>query len=268
MSRQSNKEVGVALAFHGITGITDLKCGELFGLIKDWATSIGRAPTVGEVGRNISESKLKPFESVLAGIKRSGFRNVRSFSIIHEDNTIEVPHWGRVFNCTFGNDFVMVSEKSKCKLTESSLLPIALNIIDLIRPQYGIAYYREWMLSPYYYALGMPQGLGRDIGPDSPEVQSEIENISRWGDVLFESKVYSDGLIRDVYPWNFLSTPALNRTIDGIPLMKWIESDKSRGVLKPLSQGVILWEVAQANISNVRKVLWNADIIYKWRKNL
>ena len=257
------------MAFHGVARVVGAKCGELFELIHNWAISIGRVPTVGQLERTSPQPKLKPFDSVLSGIKRIGFRATQGFSMIHEDDTIDLPTWGRVFNCTLDRDgLVLVAEKSKCTLTVSSLFPLASKIVSILRPQYGIGYYRDWKLSPYFYAIGMPQGLGCDIGPDPPEVEEEIENISRWGDALYEKAVYTEGILRDVYPWNFLTASALKKKVDDVPLKKWIESSASRGSLKPLSQGVVLWQVKQANIPRIRKVLWDAGIIFNWRNYL
>jgi hypothetical protein len=79
-------------------------------------------------------------------------------------------------------------------------------------------------------------------------------------------QVFREGLLRDVYPWNFLTLPQLTRQVRGIALEQWIQRDARRGKLGLLCDGVSLWEVAEANIPEIRQELRQAHVIFDWRK--
>ncbi len=256
---------GVALAFYGGGRVQGTRFGKLFNFVRDFAHSIGRPPTVGYVAYSAKSGKLERFASVLAGTQRRGFRGARGFEMVHVDPDTSIPTYGHVFCCTYSNELVLVAERSHCTLTSGSLLPVARELVDLLHPVYGIGYYRPWKWSPYWYALGLPGGLCEESGDDKPELEEEIMAIARWGDVGCHEKVYKDGIIRDVFPWNFLTSPAMRRRVGSMTLHSWIESDVTRGTLIPISDGMTLWAVPGSSIPHVRQVLWEAGIIFNWR---
>ncbi|MEI9983509.1 MAG: hypothetical protein WDN69_10055 [Aliidongia sp.] len=75
-------------------------------------------------------------------------------------------------------------------------------------------------------------------------------------------------MLRDVYPWNFLTKPQLSQSIEGLPLEQWIKRMPDRGTLSPIGNGMVLWSVEDADILNVRRTLWQAGSIYNWSKHV
>jgi hypothetical protein len=103
--------------------------------------------------------------------------------------------------------------------------------------------------------------------PDrSEEEREEGLRVARWCDIGMDREVYRDGLIRDVYPWSFLTKPQLSRLVGKITLQKWIEQDAARGKLTAMPNGVLLWEVEESRIAGIRKELDEAGVIFDWRK--
>jgi len=74
--------------------------------------------------------------------------------------------------------------------------------------------------------------------------------------------VYLQGLLRDVYPQNYLTEPQLMRQVQGKSLEHWISSDSSRGTLTKLDQRMQLWRVPDAQVQSVRGELKLAGLIF------
>lgn len=83
-----------------------------------------------------------------------------------------------------------------------------------------------------------------------------------------DRQVYREGVLRDVYPWNFLTASHLTAQVNNMVLQDWIQQDEQRGQLKPLNDDVWLWEVNEENILAVRYTLWDAGIIFNWKNYL
>ena len=146
---------------------------------------------------------------------------------------------------------------SVATLSATSLLPIASEVARLLKPIYGIGYTRSHRLDAGFYAIG----LNLDPGDLTPEERKEQEWIGTWGETLFEDQVYRKGILRDVYPWNFLTRPHLKKKVDGVPLEQWIRQSSRRGKLGEFSKGMSLWEVGEKQIPAVRKTLRQAGLI-------
>jgi hypothetical protein len=141
------------------------------------------------------------------------------------------------------------------------MLSIARPVAQALKPVYGIGYTREHRLGPELYAIGIVQGLGLS-GPEDEEALI----ISKWSYIGMVNQVYRDGLLRDVYPWNFLTQPQLSRPVGAVSLQEWIQSDPRHGTLSVLCDRVCLWEVSEADIPDIRQKLRQADVIFDWRK--
>ena len=91
--------------------------------------------------------------------------------------------------------------------------------------------------------------------------------ISRWGAGM-AYEVYNRGQLRDVYPWNFLTSLQLNATIGGIRLREWIGELKLRGTLTELTREVTLWEVGAEQIPLIRVALDELGVIFDYEREL
>jgi hypothetical protein len=153
---------------------------------------------------------------------------------------------------------------SVSRLPSETMETIAQGAIQCLKPVYGIGYNREYKIGPTFYV----RGAGYIGAPDvkmpisGPELEEEVRH-GHWGRLGIQKHVYREGVIRDVYPWNFLTTPHLEARVGNCSLHDWIQQDAQRGHLKLLNQGVWLWEVAESNIPIIRPDLWDPDIIFK-----
>lgn len=117
-------------------------------------------------------------------------------------------------------------------------------------PVYGIAYYREFEKSPDGYAVGLIAGLGY-----SPKEDAERQSIGDWNREQLGERRHLKGMLRDVYPWNFLSNVHLASRCGALSLREWITSGRNRGTLESLGSERYCWSVPAADHSFVRAEL-------------
>ena len=91
-----------------------------------------------------------------------------------------------------------------------------------------------------------------------PADTPEGDRMAAWGMTGRDERVYDKGLLRDVYPWSFLTASQFAAPIDGVPLWKWIEQDARRGTISEFMPGTMLWEVPDDRIADVRFALAHA----------
>lgn len=147
------------------------------------------------------------------------------------------------------------------------MLALAQTIADLLKPDYGIGYRREYRFGPGFYAWGIPQ-VPDSVPLFDPEREKEDELISKWGQIGLDEKVYLRGLLRDVYPWNFVTQPQLTAKVGRLTLQQWIQKTPERGQLSPLTDEMMLWSVEAQHIPTLRQQLWEAGVIFDYTKFL
>ena len=156
---------------------------------------------------------------------------------------------------TFGTTFVLCFDNQITHFDNHLIDNLTKYFSIFSRSQYGYAYQHKFSQGPDFYAVGSLGG--RDRLPDE-----EREKINRWNNVYcMPDGIYTLGDLRDIYPYNFLSTPHLERDIFGQPLRQWIESHSSRGKLTPLTDTLWSWHLTPDQISPVRNALAPTGII-------
>lgn len=256
----------LVLAFYGVQ--PSAKASEGFFLITtQWFTELGYPPdTLGVSGKGHS-GKMGNYRRGKSKLDRGGFAGVTSFSLVSSKPNALIP----------ANEFYASADYSHAAddggyavvavpdslVDKEAWLRVVEGIIRSVRPAYGIGFKRELALGPVWYALGVC--YGGDPVPTG-EAYEEGRNISRWCDTGMAEQVYRQGLLRDVYPWNFLTQPQLDRSIARTSLEQWIRQDRGRGSLSPLVEGVVLWEVQETRIPELRRSLHEAGAIFDWRK--
>jgi hypothetical protein len=258
------------VAFYGIdTGAKAV--ATFYRTAVEWFKSFGCPPDKAGIRGPGHGGKLGSFSRADAKLRKAGFDGLKSIEVI-----CSTPH------AITGNDYLLTADwsveysyalvaarSSLATLSGGSMLPLARTLAPDLKPEYGIGYARPHRLGPAMYAVGICQGFGPGgFGVDLNEAErEEADSISRWGDGL-AGRVWRQGVLRDVYPWNFLTGPHLAKQVGGVPLEQWIRQDARRGSLSLLCDGVSLWEVAGANIPEVRRVLRQAGIVFDWKMHL
>jgi hypothetical protein len=157
--------------------------------------------------------------------------------------------------------------KNRCIVNfHSSILPIgsaayfeiALNLIKLLQPSYGVGFKRTHGWGPSYYAMG----LGCEGAP-----QEENDRARSWG-IFLRSNLFLHGFIGGVYPWNFLTTSQLRIQVGKGPLEQWIQAKPHRGQLHVVAQNVVLWTVPDDEVANLWKTLSQARVIFDYERDV
>lgn len=201
-------------------------------------------------------------------LQKFGFSTVTSFYLYSikegkdpiNDYIVEV-----IYRKERGRHFVSIAVQSEVASLKTQLMvAVAKSAIQSLKPAYGIGFKRNRKDGPSFYVVGISRGGGSRT---EEEYEKELHD-ARWGDIGMVKQVYINGIIRDVYPWNFLTTSHLKARVNDSSLQHWIQQDPSRGSLSSIGNSVWLWEVLEPNIPIVRSTLWNTGIIFNWRNYL
>jgi len=250
-----------ALAFYGIRP-SPKAAEDFYHAMVEWFDRLGHPPDKGGVTAPGFGTQLGSFQRLNAKLAKKGFRKVTGVTLVA--TTPGAEYWESdcyASACYMGDDdeltAYIVARSSVATLSATSLLPVAREVAQLLKPVYGIGYTRSHRLDAGFYAIG----LNFDPGDLTAEELEEQEWIGTWGETLFEDQVYRKGILRDVYPWNFLTRSHLKKKVEGVPLEQWIRQNTRRGRLSEFGRGMHLWEVAEKHISAVRQTLLRAGLI-------
>lgn len=137
-----------------------------------------------------------------------------------------------------------------------------LDLAEVSKARYGIGFTMARIWGPMLYVGGGHLSTRR---PD-PRHDLVRLNISFWSSGR-RAQVWERGLIRDVYPLNWLNEKQLARPVDGLALADWIETRAENGKLTRCGD-MGLWEVEASEIPRLRSVLVEADIIFNWPRHI
>jgi hypothetical protein len=250
------------VAFYGIDK-SPARLLRAYNAVVAWFDQINvQIDRAGVNGKGFS-GKQALFTRLKRRIDKDAFRtiDVISLTALREGALTPVFDWNATVDISARSNLVTVAANAKLMgLPDLVLGPTTKGILEALSPEYGIGYSRPLNSGPAFYAIGLLQG---------PTIENDDERlrIARWGTGTsgMRMEVYRDGLLRDVYPWNFLSKPQLQRRIDGVPLEKWISAGKNRGELRTCSTGLKLWNVDMKHQPAIFKTLWDAGAIFNWR---
>lgn len=136
---------------------------------------------------------------------------------------------------------------------------LLIRFCQFCSPRYGIGYLREKKYGPHYYAEGMSHGL--KLAYLNEEHGKQREQINKWLNVYRGNEGYKTGDLRDIYPFNVLSQPHLDRIINGSRFEDWVKATPERGQLKQISDTLWTWWVESDKIPAVREALAPSGMI-------
>lgn len=258
-----------ALAFYGVAAEPDA-AARFYQLVLRRFGGWGYPPDHLSVGRSGRPGKLAAFAPGDAKLRKLGFGDVDSFEVVAALPDARTLSHG--YYVTAGLNRApkrlvasIVARTAIARLGPGSLLDTAREAVEILGPVYGIGLRQAHARGPEFYVLGVNYGSQDAF---SGAAYEEEVNVSRWSNVGMSERIYDRGLLRDVYPWNFLTAPALERDIGGRPLRAWITADAARGTLEPFAGDSWLWSVPDDAIPRVRGELLAADAIFEWRRFL
>jgi hypothetical protein len=124
---------------------------------------------------------------------------------------------------------------------------------------YGFGYVLDAAYGPRFHAAGIIYARQADWGKVPPLPQDEEKRCSRW--FYQREDILAAGLLRDVYPLNYLTEIHSSKSLDGTPLFDWIARDPARGTLTQVRPGVWLWRVPEDRCKEVGERLQAAGLL-------
>ncbi|MBE9102121.1 hypothetical protein [Vacuolonema iberomarrocanum] len=249
------------LAFYGVSSTEKSRLG-FYETLVDWFDYLGYPPDKLSIHGAGHSGKPVSFSRSNSRLKKNGFQQVSAFTIFSTIPEGRIPINDYYLMACYGsNSYAFIATCSSIANLGSGLMfPLVQNLINILEFEYGIGYTREHHLGPAMYAIGIGQGL--DVSGDARE---EAMNITRWGMTGMDYSVYREGLIRDVYHWNFLTKDQLQKSVNNKTLAEWIQQEATRGSLKSLSEDITIWKVDEIHIPVVRSSLQATGNIFDWR---
>lgn len=249
------------LAFYGIHG-SSRAAAPCYEAVLAWLQT-NRCPPdrLGVHGKGFS-GKLIGFPSAHSRLKKRGFDDIESVEIQSQppEGDPKAIDGRMSVDMSFRNEYIILAMDSSVGSFDA-MWQVARTVVAHFSPDYGIGFSRERRLGPAFYALGMNYTCGGDKLVFSGPLYEEKVRISSWTDGM-ELHVYRDGLLRDVYPHNFLTSPQLSRRVAGVPLQTWIEQEPSRGRLAAFEGDMSIWSVEQSAIPRIREVLLKEGMLF------
>lgn len=182
--------------------------------------------------------------------------------IIYEDNIAHVelayapPPETDVINfgwlsASFGDrgQFILDIKRSILALDDQRILQTISFVADLMSPAYGYGYLLDNEYGPGFHAVGIGfRRGGKDrLLPGLPD--SERERNARWSNR--RATALPAGILRDVFPLNYLTEIHADKLIGGKLLFDWITASPSHGTLKTLRGGAWLWTVPEESCLSI-----------------
>ena len=256
--------MAAAFAFYGLKNPKSID--SYYNAVVQWFSEKDCLPDKLSVNGKGFSGKPTAFKRTNERLLNTGFQDVESLSIIAmlEDGEYPLTDWKMTATLSVGkcSYIILGINSANAGLNDSS--DIVQTTAKLMKPCYGIGYYREMEFGPSLYAIGINYGM-HDVF-SGPEYDKKLK-ISHWGSVGMNEAVYERGLLRDIYPENFLTKPHLSRTVSGIPLKKWIAEHTNRGKLTTITDQMTLWSIDDSEIDQVRDSLKDEDIIFDAMKH-
>ncbi len=245
-------------AFYGFE-IGAAQVAEWYETVLQWFDKNGCPPErIGVHGEGFS-GKLVSFVGPNARLRKSGFERIDSIEIQSKppDDAPKAVDGRMSADLSMRSNYAVVCADSSIVSFET-IFDVVHPIVKYLKPCYGICYQRERRLGPSFYALGINYGTHHIF---SGPIYEEGVRISSWINGMSQ-QVYRQGLLRDVYLYNFLTHAQLSRSVEGSSLQKWIQSNPGHGTLTRFEGEVWLWCVEEDQISELRDVLRTQGAIF------
>ena len=236
----------------------------LYDYIVNWAQNLGEPFTrAGITGKNIRSTgrKLQTFKHCNKVLYQQNFKDISSIGLYSALRPIATHDEDFLISASIDvqgiNPCIVISASDDLiAFNTSTMISMAENLINYLQPQYGFAFQRHINKGPVFYAGGAICNGGY-----SKEEKKQITTLR-----VFKTNHYryQIGDFRDVYPFNFVGEAHLNRTIQDKKLIDWIHESLDHGILKPLSDKLWYWEIAEQNIELVRNALKQENLLISY----
>lgn len=132
------------------------------------------------------------------------------------------------------------------------------SIADVYPTIYGYSYVLDAPYGPDFHVVGV--GFGSPKTRQVPLLpESDKERGSRWFNQ--HEQAIPQGILRDVFPVNYLTEIHSTKKIGGRLLFDWITQDSSRGVLTEVKPNGWLWRVPEERCLEIGKQFESAGLL-------
>jgi hypothetical protein len=256
----------IAVALYGTHGDSSAMADFYNELIK-WFMSIGCRPDKLSVRGHGHSGKPNEFENAHSRLCKKGLSGVEEFgiySMLPGGVTPLVDWWAiATLRTKYHPCFILSARTSVATFEDEGLMQLIQDCASKLNPSYGIGLHREHDKGPAFYLTGLNYTTKASF---SDEELEEAAAVAGWGDIGLEKEVYKSGLLRGVYPRNYLSAPQLDRRIGHRTLESWISSDPAHGNLVNLDGRMKLWKVNVQQIAAIQDELLTAGAIFNWKE--
>ncbi len=214
-----------------------------------------------------SSGKFGDFNHVYDALKRTGVEQLESFELacLSKHGLSELTEWTATASASSAtSDAILAINPCASALVLSDLVSLFKDAMGSPSPKYAYLFQQEMRLAPLYYASGLGFGdIRRERHADYRT------NISWWGHTASrDARTFSEGILRDIYPHNYLSESHLSARIgmSHQTLRQWIEANPAnRGALSSFTETLTEWAPPVAGIPVIREELYRAGRVFYWR---
>ncbi|MBN9565617.1 MAG: hypothetical protein J0G29_05955, partial [Alphaproteobacteria bacterium] len=213
----------------------------LFYELLAWIHELGYTPVRASVdGEGINHHTTKTFKYVKKLMEERDFKGLTGFWLgvtppDHKDDSFDSFISAGISTDIRANNLSLYVNNAIMDPGWEYVEELATRFLPFLPCRYGIGYQWKQSWSPSFYAVGILGGL-QPIG--TPEADYARDMISRWFHNYGDPKYWRTGMLRDVYPLNFLSQAHLANQVEGMPFDQWVASDLARGTLNPLTDSM------------------------------
>ena len=252
-SRTFTGPLCAALAFYGGWHNPN-SAAAFYKHVVGWYKHAGYPLNSSSIKRNGRRSRLS--NQVVA----KGFEGVDSLemyaaspeAINSMGNHIRCAFWGDGSEITqplgHHSDAFLWHEADAADLCDASLREAARRFMVVDHTAYAIGYRRPRGFGPSQYAssvLWQPNAT-------TPPLDEEEDHAWAWH-LGLDAQIYNVGVLRDVYPLNYVNPSQLANRIENSTLADWVRADPTRGSLSEVEGTLLnLWEVPDASLDAVR----------------
>lgn len=255
-----------SLAFYDLD-ISNIDVLGLFKFTELWMKSFGYEPKRGSFHSiNYTSSKTKTFKFIKNKTLSDNVNNINTIYFSSYQDSWDTDMLDGVLSFRISMEkrgsFCIYYSEDVVNYKYEDLKIFVKNILNFLSARYGIVFRREINKGPDMYVMG----IGVNLEDSIQKEKIESEKIGKWYRAYsFEDGTYKTGMLRDIYPMNFISKIHLDQPVYGGSLQQWIESSSLHGELEKFNESLWLWTVPENKTESIANDLKDTGLIVSLR---
>lgn len=259
-------DVSTLIVFYDLY-TAQLKIKEIFLYFENWMLNNGFEPKRAFIDSDqYKTDKTKSFNFIKKKILSLEPSSIHSFSISAYPPTWDIDMLDSIasinININKPNLLSVYFLNNLLEMNKVELRKFILELIEKIPCAYAIILPKEQSKGPSLYAYGAVMG----VDYNDPNSKIYISKISNWRRAYQTNNgTYKTGMLRDIYPMNFISKIHLDQPVYGGSLQQWIESSSLHGELEKFNENLWLWTVPEDKTESIANDLKDTGLIVSLR---